>query len=63
METFLDSMGRQYSLWLPAKTGIIVNCEVKVERFGHGRLDIKIEAISKERMAPQRIALIIEVKR
>ena len=48
---------------LPAKTGIIVNCEVKVERFGRAKLDIKIEAISKDRFAPRRIALIVEVKR
>jgi hypothetical protein len=48
---------------LPAKTGTIVNCEVKVERFGHGKLDIKIEAISTDRLAPRRLALIVEVKR
>jgi hypothetical protein len=48
---------------LPAKTGIIVNCEVKVERFGRGKLDIKVEAISKSSLAPRKMALIIEVKR
>jgi hypothetical protein len=48
---------------LPANTGIIVNCEVKVERFGRGKMDIKVEAVSKDKLAPRRLALIIEVKR
>ena len=48
---------------LSANTGIIVNCEVKVERFGRGKLDIKVEAVSKDKLAPRRLALIIEVKR
>jgi hypothetical protein len=48
---------------LPANTGIIINCEVKVERFGRGKLDIKVEAVSKDKSAPRRLALIIEVKR
>ena len=48
---------------LPAKTGIIVNCEVKVERFGHGKLDLKVEAVTKEAAMARRIAVVIEVKR
>jgi hypothetical protein len=48
---------------LPAKNGAIINCEVKVQRFGRGKLDIKVEAISKSPSAPRRMALIIEVKR
>jgi hypothetical protein len=48
---------------LPAKTGIIVNCEVKVERFGLGKLDIKVEAVTKDAAMARRIAVVIEVKR
>jgi len=48
---------------LPSKTGIIVNCEVKVERFGRGRLDIKVEAFSKSVLAPRKLTVIVEVKR
>jgi hypothetical protein len=63
-EEELSHMVRRWlSKDLPANTGIIVNCEVKVERFGHGKLDIKVEAVSKDKLAARRLALIIEVKR
>jgi len=34
-----------------------------VERFGKGRLDIKIEAAQRHSIVPRRLALVIEVKR
>jgi hypothetical protein len=62
-EALSDLVRRWLKRDLPAKTGIIVNCEVKVERFGKGKLDIKIEAISQHGVTFRRIALIVEVKR
>jgi hypothetical protein len=48
---------------LDGDAGIIINCEVKVERFGRGKVDVKVQAVSSDRSVPRRITLIIEVKR
>jgi hypothetical protein len=48
---------------LAGKSGIVVNCEVKLKRFGRGKVDIKVQAFARGQSIQRRMTLIIEVKR
>ncbi|MFA7002790.1 MAG: hypothetical protein WC429_02030 [Verrucomicrobiia bacterium] len=60
-----DFVSRKIAAWLRTDLGsaVIVNREVQVESLGSGRVDLKIQALSKSAVNPRSLVVVVEVKR